>query len=98
MYGKINIINSVAYASVFLGLKITDAIVIVDREQGGKHNIEANGVKLHSLFNLSDLINLYSQENKITEQIASTVREYIASNQVVQDGIVKSITVEGIIF
>ena len=37
------------------GLKVTDVIVCIDREEGGRQNIEQRGYQLHSLMTLSEL-------------------------------------------
>lgn len=47
------------------GLKITDAIVILDREQGGKENLEKYGIKVHSLLTLSKLVEYLIKNQKI---------------------------------
>ena len=36
-------------------IKVTDAVVYIDREQGGKENIESRGVRCQSVFTLSQL-------------------------------------------
>ncbi len=37
------------------GYKITDALCMVDRNEGGKENLKENGVTLHSIFSRSDI-------------------------------------------
>jgi uridine monophosphate synthetase len=40
------------------GLKITDLVVLVDRESGGKEEIERNGVRCHAYARISELLDL----------------------------------------
>lgn len=37
------------------GLVVTDALVVVDRQQGGTANLENSGIKIHSLTTLSQV-------------------------------------------
>ena len=47
-------------ASAFLpqaeSLKVTDVVVLIDREQGGPQHLAKNGLKLHAAFTLSALL------------------------------------------
>ncbi len=47
------------------GLLVKDAITIVDREQGGKLRLENENVRLHSLFSLSEILQVLREEGKI---------------------------------
>lgn len=38
------------------GLLVTEVIVVVDREQGGKAFLESQGLKVHALFSLSEIL------------------------------------------
>lgn len=38
-----------------LGATVTDVMCVIDREAGGQANLEAEGLKLHPLFTMSDL-------------------------------------------
>lgn len=42
---------------VDVGLVVQDVVVLIDREQGGRENIEGKGYRLHSLFTLKELLN-----------------------------------------
>lgn len=64
------------------GLKVTDAIVMVDREQGGASNTAENGINLHSLFTLSQLLQILSKVGKIDQKMVDKVAAYIKENQV----------------
>ncbi len=39
-----------------VGLKVTDIVVVLDRQQGGRERVEEKGYRLHSLFTLSELL------------------------------------------
>lgn len=64
------------------GITVNDAIVVVDREQGGIKIVEENGVKMHSLFKLSSLLNTLQEAGKITQETVDAVSKYIAASQI----------------
>ncbi|XP_055543490.1 uridine 5'-monophosphate synthase [Wyeomyia smithii] len=68
------------------GLIVTDAIVVVDREQGGSKNTEESGVKMHSLFTLSFLLNVLHEAGRIEESTVLAVSKYIKATQIRSDG------------
>lgn len=68
------------------GLTVTDAIVVVNREQGGVQNISEHGVKMHSLFTLSYLLGVLQEAGKIDECTVKAVAKYIEACQIKSDG------------
>lgn len=60
------------------GLVVTDAIVVVDRQQGGGKNLTENGVQMHSLFTLPYLMNVLHEDGKIDETMMISLKEYIS--------------------
>ncbi|XP_045448602.1 uridine 5'-monophosphate synthase [Melitaea cinxia] len=63
------------------GLKAEEAIIILDREQGGKQNLSTNNVQMKSLFTMTELINILVKNSKITEQMGKDVKEYLSNVQ-----------------
>lgn len=70
-------------------LRVTDCIVFVDREQGGKEQLAEYGVKLHSVFTLTELLDIYQESGRISSKTKQDVikytvslEEYINKNQV----------------
>lgn len=59
------------------GLIATEAVIILDREQGGRENLEANKVQLKSLFTMTKLIEILLSHNKITSEMAVKVQDYL---------------------
>ncbi|XP_034949053.1 uridine 5'-monophosphate synthase [Chelonus insularis] len=59
------------------GLNVTEALVIMDREQGGKKNIENAGIKVKSLYTLTKLMNYLFEADKITLETIENVTQYI---------------------
>ena len=68
------------------GIVVTDAVVVVDREQGGVANIAKHSIRMHSIFTLSFLMNALLEEGKIEKQTVESVAKYISSCQINSDG------------
>src|SRR3990167_11173610 len=63
------------------GLKVTDAFVLVDREQGGAKSLSQKGVRLHSVFTVSSLVNHLESIGKIDTSTKSLVLEFIKTHR-----------------
>ncbi len=61
------------------GLEVEDAIVVLDREQGGKERLKENGIQLHSLISIFDLLKVLFYEKKISESSFREVNEFLLS-------------------
>lgn len=64
------------------GLTVTDAAVLVNREQGAESLLAQQGIKLHSVLSLSLILKTLLAENMIDHQTANSVSEFIQSHQV----------------
>ena len=64
------------------GLKITDFIVLVDREQGGGRKLEEKGYKFHSVIGINELLDILKEEGKISEEDYERSKKFIAETQV----------------
>jgi uridine monophosphate synthetase len=60
-----------------LGAKVKHLVVVVDREQGGRENLEKLGYKVHALARISELVNSLSASGSISKDQAQTVLDYI---------------------
>jgi uridine monophosphate synthetase len=48
------------------GLQVSDAVILVDREQGGRAMLEEEGYRLHSILTLSRLLDILEEQGRIT--------------------------------
>lgn len=55
-------------------LNITDTVVVIDREQGGKQLLEKSGIKLHSVTTISHLLDVLVSNKKIDHSKAQEVK------------------------
>ncbi|XP_028250288.1 uridine 5'-monophosphate synthase [Parambassis ranga] len=62
------------------GLKVTDAVVLMDREQGGVEMLASNGIRLHPIISMSKLLNVLLAAERIDAQTAQNVRKFIQEN------------------
>ncbi|GFO35067.1 uridine 5'-monophosphate synthase [Plakobranchus ocellatus] len=60
---------------------VTEAVVLLNREQGGVEKLEANGIKLHSVFTMTDVLDVLSRAGKMEPDMVIKVTEYIATNK-----------------
>ena len=64
------------------GLIVNDAVVLVNREQGGEKKLLGQNIRLHSVLTLSEIIEELSQKKLIDETMAATALEFVQTNQV----------------
>jgi uridine monophosphate synthetase len=60
------------------GLKVTDVVVLVDREQGGGAELARRGLTLHSVLTLSQLLDSLVRHGRIADTVRSDVRAALA--------------------
>jgi orotate phosphoribosyltransferase len=60
-----------------LGASVKHIMVVVDREQGGRENLKELGCQLHALVRVSEVISALKKSEKISEQQAERVFNYI---------------------
>jgi orotate phosphoribosyltransferase len=60
-----------------LGAHVENILVVVDREQGGRENLEKMGYKIRALVKVSEVVKSLFQDSKITKEQTEAVLDYI---------------------
>ncbi len=60
-----------------LGANVKHLLVVVNREQGGKENLEKLGYKVHALAKISEIVNSLYRMKCISKEQADAVLDYI---------------------
>ncbi|MAG18165.1 MAG: orotate phosphoribosyltransferase [Candidatus Diapherotrites archaeon] len=68
------------------GLKVKDVIVLVDREQGGKKTLLDEGYHLHSVFKVTELLEILHKHEKIEQIYYESAKEYFKDPEKWQEG------------
>ncbi len=63
-----------------VGVGVSRAVVLLDREQGGRRNIEKRGVAVTSVMTLSQLVAFLVDASKISVETVAMVTDFIANN------------------
>ncbi|KAI1898357.1 hypothetical protein AGOR_G00071490 [Albula goreensis] len=66
------------------GLRVTDAIVLMDREQGGSARLAKEGIRLHAVVTLSKLLDVLLAAGRISEDTAQSVCTFIRENSTLE--------------
>ncbi len=61
------------------GLRVKDVLVLVDREQGGKKELLKENYRLHSVFKITELLELLNENGKIDSLLYDSAKEYFAN-------------------
>lgn len=56
---------------------VTEAVVFIDREEGGKELMEKHGVKLHSMISIGEIANTFYELGAIDDEDLKTIRAQI---------------------
>ncbi|MCB1111561.1 MAG: orotate phosphoribosyltransferase [Chlamydiales bacterium] len=64
------------------GLNVSDAVVLIDREQGGRSNLSTRGITLHAVFTISSMLHTLQQKKLIDTQTVEEVKTFLSENQV----------------
>jgi uridine monophosphate synthetase len=55
------------------GLRVKDVVVLIDREEGGREELEAAGYHLHAVLCLSEILDLLVESGRISEELRREV-------------------------
>jgi uridine monophosphate synthetase len=61
------------------GLIISALVVVVDREQGGREELESQNYHLHSIFAVTELMDEYREMGLLSEELYQEIQAYRAS-------------------
>ena len=64
-----------------LGANVKHLLVVVNREQGGKENLEKLGFRVHALAKISEIVNSLYQNKHIPKEQADKVLDYVKQFQ-----------------
>jgi len=63
------------------GINVTDAIVVLDRLQGGASNLQGRGITLHACTDVFEVMDVLHAEGKVDEETVTVVKSYVNDNQ-----------------
>jgi len=64
------------------GLKVTDVVVLLNREQGAEENLKNKNLNLHAVFTITELLQTLLEKNKINKNIYDMTMKFISDNQI----------------
>lgn len=64
------------------GIKCSQAVVLLNREQGGEKFLKERGITMHALLSLTQLMQILKDARCVDEEMVAKVREYLKNSQV----------------
>ncbi len=60
------------------GLEVRDVVVLIDRQSGAREELAAHGLRLHAVFTLTELLDLWEAEGLVPAEQIAAVRRWLA--------------------
>lgn len=64
------------------GLNVSDIIVVLDRQQGGKEKLEARGYNVHTLFTITEVVSILKEIEYLTDEEVIRINDFLSGNQI----------------
>ena len=61
------------------GLKVTDVVVLVDRQSGAKEALEQAGYRLHAVLTIGEMLDYWEETGKVEKEKLAATREFLKS-------------------
>ncbi|MGE8434350.1 orotidine-5'-phosphate decarboxylase [Chryseobacterium joostei] len=63
-------------------LKVSDIVVVLDREQGGKQLLESKGYRVHTLFNISEVCDILQETGELSDEEVKRIQDFLQGNHI----------------
>ncbi|QBO58608.1 orotidine-5'-phosphate decarboxylase [Chryseobacterium salivictor] len=64
------------------GITVSDIVVVLDRQQGGKEILESRGFRVHTLFTISEVCTILKEEGHLSDDEVERINDFLAGNVV----------------
>ena len=64
------------------GITVSDIVVVLDRQQGGKELLESKGYNVHTLFTISEVCKMLKEEGLLMDDEIERINDFLAGNVV----------------
>ncbi len=64
------------------GLKVSDIIVVLDRQQGGREMLQQRGYNVHTLFTITEVVQILKEVDHLTDEEVERINDFLNGNQV----------------
>ena len=66
------------------GLRVQEVVVFLDRQQGGKLNLEKNDLNVRSVVTVNELLDILLEAGKVKKDQKAEVENFLQNNSYVQ--------------
>lgn len=63
-------------------IKVSDIVVVLDREQGGKQLLESKGYRVHTLFNISEVCSILKEDGQLSDDEIKRIHDFLQGNHI----------------
>ena len=64
------------------GISVSDIVVVLDRQQGGKEMLESKGYRVHTLFTISEVCTILKEEGHLSDDEVARIHDFLEGNEV----------------